>query len=59
MGRACRAHGEYENTGKVLVGKREGKRPRGRPRRRRLDNIMKHFEGNRLGRCGLDSSGSR
>jgi hypothetical protein len=31
--------GEKRNAYRVLVGKPEGKRPLGRPRRRRIDNI--------------------
>jgi hypothetical protein len=37
MGVACSAYGEGVN--RVLVGKPEGKRPLGRPRRRCKDNI--------------------
>jgi hypothetical protein len=31
--------GEKRNAYRILVGKPEGKRPLGRPRRRRMDNI--------------------
>jgi hypothetical protein len=31
--------GEARNAYRILVGKPEGKRPRGRPRRRWMDNI--------------------
>jgi hypothetical protein len=31
--------GEKRNVYRILVGKREGKRPLGRPRRRWMDNI--------------------
>jgi hypothetical protein len=31
--------GEKSNVYRLLVGKPEGKRPLGRPRRRRIDNI--------------------
>jgi hypothetical protein len=31
--------GEKRNTYRILVGKQEGKRPLGRPRRRWVDNI--------------------
>ena len=34
MGRACGAYGEGRGVHRVLVGKPEGKRPLGRPRRR-------------------------
>jgi hypothetical protein len=33
--------GEKRNVYRLLVEKPEGKRPRGRPRRRRIDNIKK------------------
>jgi hypothetical protein len=39
MGGACSVHGEMKNAYKILVGKPDGKRPRGRHRRRREDNI--------------------
>jgi hypothetical protein len=39
MGGACSTNGEKRNTGKILVGKSEGKRPLGRPVRRWVDNI--------------------
>ena len=39
MGWACSAYGGGEGTYRVLVGKPEGKRPQGRPRRRWVDNI--------------------
>jgi hypothetical protein len=35
--------GEGRNVYRVLVGKREGKRPLGRPRRRWEDGIKMHF----------------
>ena len=38
MGRACGAYGG-RGVYRVVVGKPEGKRPFGRPRRRREDNI--------------------
>jgi len=34
MGKACSADGEDRGVQRVLVGKPEGKRPLGRPRRR-------------------------
>jgi hypothetical protein len=34
MGRACGTNGERRNACRILVGKREGKRPVGIPRRR-------------------------
>ena len=39
MGGACSAYGERRGVYRVLVGKPEGKRPIGRPRRRWDDNI--------------------
>jgi hypothetical protein len=39
MGRACSTYGEDSGVHRVLVGKPEGKRPLGRPRRRWEDNI--------------------
>jgi hypothetical protein len=39
MGRAYSTHGEKRNAYRVLMGKQEGKRPLGRPRRRWVDNI--------------------
>jgi hypothetical protein len=49
--------GETRNTYKILVGKREGKRPLARPKRRWVDNINMNRTEIGLG-CGLDSSGS-
>jgi hypothetical protein len=40
MGRACSTHkGENGNAYMILLGKPEGKRPLGRPRRRWVDNV--------------------
>jgi len=39
MGGACGAYGGGRGVHRVLVGKPEGKRPLGRPRRRWEDNI--------------------
>jgi hypothetical protein len=39
MGGACGAYGEERVVHRVLVGRPEGKRPLGRPRRRWEDNI--------------------
>jgi hypothetical protein len=39
MGRACSTNGEKRNAYRILVGKPDGKRPLGRPRRRWVDNI--------------------
>jgi hypothetical protein len=48
--------GLMKNAYKILIGKPEGKRPLGRPRRRWEDIRMDQRE--RVRRCGLDSSGS-
>jgi hypothetical protein len=39
MGGACSTNGEKRNDYRLLVGKPEGKRSLGRPRRRSVDNI--------------------
>jgi hypothetical protein len=39
MGGPCSTNGEKRNAYRLLVGKPEGKRPLGRPRRRWVDNI--------------------
>jgi hypothetical protein len=39
MARTCSMNGEKINAYMILVGKPEGKRPLGRPRRRSVDNI--------------------
>jgi hypothetical protein len=39
MGGSCGTNGEKRNTYRLLMGKPEGKRPLGRPRRRWVDNI--------------------
>jgi hypothetical protein len=36
-------NGEWRNAYRLLVGKPEGKRPLGRPRRRWMDNIKMDF----------------
>jgi hypothetical protein len=50
--------GEDRKVYKVLVGKPEGKRPLGRPRRRWEDGIRMDLTEIGLGGCGLDSTGS-
>jgi hypothetical protein len=55
MGRECSTHVEKRNAYNILVGKPEGKRPLGSPRRRWEDNNKM----DRIGWYGLDSSGSR
>ena len=44
MGWACGAYGWGEGVYRVLVGKPEGKRSVGRPRRRRVDNIRMYLQ---------------
>jgi hypothetical protein len=44
------------NACRILVGKPEGKRPRGKPRRRLKDNIKMDLK--EIGGFGMDSSGS-
>jgi hypothetical protein len=39
MGRACRTNGEKRIVYRILMGKPEGKRPLGRPRRRWMYNV--------------------
>jgi hypothetical protein len=50
--------GDMRNAYKGLVRKPVGKRLLGRPRRRWEDNIKMDLKGNRMGECGLRSSGS-
>jgi hypothetical protein len=45
MGRACGTYGEKRIDNRVLVGKPEGKRPIGRPRRGWEDNNKRYFRG--------------
>jgi hypothetical protein len=53
MGRACSAYGEGRGVYRVLVGKPEGKRPHGRPRRRLKDNIKMDLQEVCCGEYGL------
>jgi hypothetical protein len=39
MGRSCSTNGEERNSYRILVGKLEGNRQLGRPKRRWVDNI--------------------
>jgi hypothetical protein len=48
--------GETRNAYRILVGKPEGKRPVGRPRRRWVDDIKMDLR--EIGWCGLDRTGS-
>jgi hypothetical protein len=50
--------GEERKVYKVLVGKSEGKRPLGSPRRRWEDGIRMDIREIGLRGCGLDSTGS-
>jgi hypothetical protein len=50
--------GENRNTYRLLLGKSEGKRPLGRPRRRGIDNIKMGPFRDGIAWCGLDWSGS-
>jgi hypothetical protein len=43
MGGACNTNGEKRNRYRLLVGKPEGRRPLGIPRRRRVDNIRMKY----------------
>jgi hypothetical protein len=44
--------GEKMNAYRILVGKPEGRRPLGRPRRRWVYNIKMYFR--EIGWCGVD-----
>jgi hypothetical protein len=44
MGGPCSTNGEKRSAYRLLVGKLEGKRPLGRPRRRWVDNIRMDLE---------------
>jgi hypothetical protein len=50
--------GEERKVYKVLVGKPEGRRPLGRPRRRWEDGVRMDLRDIGLVGCGLDSTGS-
>jgi hypothetical protein len=52
MGGACSTNGEKRNACRIFVGKPEGKRSLGRPRRRWEDNIKMDLRGIRWG--GID-----
>jgi hypothetical protein len=47
--------GEVRSAYNILVGRSEGRRPLGRPRRRWEDNIKMDLAGNGVWGCGLDS----
>jgi hypothetical protein len=52
MDRAWSTNGKKRNAYRILVGKPEGKRPLGRPRRRWVDNIKMDLR--EIGWDGLD-----
>jgi hypothetical protein len=52
MCRACSAHWEKWDAYRILVEKRAGKRPLGRPRCRRVDNIKMNLRA--IGWGGMD-----
>jgi hypothetical protein len=52
MGRAYSTNGEKRNSYRILVGSPEGRRPVGRPRRKRVDSIKID-----LGEIGWDAVG--
>jgi hypothetical protein len=52
MGRACSTNGPKRNANRISVGKPEGKRPLGIPRRRWLDNIRMDLR--EIGWGGMD-----
>ena len=52
MGGTCSTYGDRKGVYRVLVGKPEGKRPLGRPRGRREDNIKMDLQ--KVGCGGVD-----
>jgi len=58
MGGPCRAYGERRGVYRVVLGKLEGKRTFGRPRRRWEDNIKMDLQEVGCGGMGLDRAGS-
>jgi hypothetical protein len=55
MGEACSTNGEKRNVHRLLVGKPEGRRPLGKPRRTWLYNIRMDI--GEVGWCDVDWSG--
>jgi hypothetical protein len=51
-GRAYSTNGEKRNTYRILVGKKEGKRPLGRPRRRWVKEVKMDLR--EMGWNGMD-----
>jgi hypothetical protein len=56
MGRAYITNGEKRNAYRIFVGRPEGKRPPGRPRRRWVENIKMHLR--EIGWGGMDWKGA-
>jgi hypothetical protein len=56
MSRVCSTNGVTRNAHRILVGKPEGKRPLGRPRRRWVNNIK--IDLREIGWDGLDRTAS-
>ena len=54
MGGACSTYGKREGAYRILVGKREGKRPLGRARRRWEDNTCIKMDLQELGCWGMN-----
>jgi hypothetical protein len=54
MGRECSTHGKKRNACRISMGKAEGKRPLGRPKRRWVDNIKMDLR--EIGWDGMDST---
>jgi hypothetical protein len=52
MGGACSTNGEERRAYRILLGKPEGKRPIGRPRRKWKDNIKLNLRA--IGWGGMD-----
>jgi hypothetical protein len=52
MNRACSRNREKRNAYRILVGKPEGRRPVGRPRRGLVDDIK--MDRREIGRDGMD-----
>ena len=57
MSGACSTYGEMRGVCRVLVGKTDGKRPLGRPRRKWKENINIDLHKLGFGGHGLERSG--
>jgi hypothetical protein len=53
MGRACSTNGKKRNAYRILMGKLEGKRSQGRPRRRWVNNVKMDLTYDRVVWIGL------